>query len=333
MYGDVYMRKIILKRQLESYCKEIYQKFNVIKEIDFKKDIDATQSDEYIYDENGFISFLLQKKGELKSENYITLLGKKENVDGIKIIPTENSDYNLPFLTALFQIDKYLDKELVDIFYMDIELKKNTTFLIRFSNEYYIEKSHKAQKMRKLPNQMFYHDKSKVLDCLFIRQCIKCMAWSGLGRLKNESEPYLTHRFKSNKIRYMMDFKNEVGVINGKKLKIKNLDFLQTNNIYINIASQNLDNKKIDYSTSIKSFIYGSSEGYLYLKSFKIQSRRTQLLILGNSDIKIEQYLDGISKWVDLKSNNRLFVENDVRIRIKLKSRDKIYKIVVLEEK
>ena len=67
------MKNEILKRDIDAYCKEIYERYHVIKEIDFNKDIDVEKSDRYVVDDKyRKLEFLYRSIRNIEMEDYRT---------------------------------------------------------------------------------------------------------------------------------------------------------------------------------------------------------------------------------------------------------------------
>lgn len=326
------MRKSILKRQLQSYCKEVYEKYNVVKEIDFNEDIDVEKSGVYFFDdEEKILRFMFQKKGEISSKDFFTTLGKKEEtIQGVKLIPTENKDYCKSEWINCFLIEKKFNKAENDIFYFEFNIHEKGSFIIRFSNEYYGSKIIDAYNKKTNAGNLKSESKSKVVDYYFVNNRLASMEWSGLGLYYEE---YLEYKYDTKFIRFVVNNKEKYILLGDEKLKTKGLDYINDEHISIIIAGSSIYGEDIDYAALIKSFDYGSSQGYLYLKPFKLDEKKVKVLILGNRDIKVQQYLKLDSKWVNVNKEIEFAQQEEIRLRVDMNSGDIIYKIIIIEDK
>lgn len=317
----------LIKRKVKMSCSKIYENYKLIRDIDLCTGIDFEKSGILRTDrEKQSVTFIYTKKGEINYKDLFASLGHIEQTNqGVRLVADINKDYyNSEWLCNLFTKDMFSPNE-IDIVYLDFKLEGKVWFVIRFANEPYREKEVEAYNKKTRIGNLQSNRKIKGVDYGFSRCGIIYSEWI--------SEPANSHKKFENYSTYesvelTINNKQNYILLGKEKFTTNGVKLINTGRVGITLGVYSICGD----TALIKSFGYGSSEGYLYLKPLQLDQKAAKVFVLGNYDVKKLQYQDTNGIWHDCAGEiSSLYKNQKLILRVGMTNGDKIYKIIITE--
>lgn len=320
--------------RMESIRREIEEKYYIVKEINFNEDIDIERSDKHILDEkNNYLEFLFREIENISPESYTAVLGKSKTVgNGIKMIPTINNDLiNDNKKRATFLVEKPLIQNQVDLVCVNFQRSYSAYFYFFISNHIYHNTMEKIIR-REIPynSEVFISSGSRHINNVFGDNIVTIQT-------RTDSIPdldsALTIPIQNNCDRFLINLKDNYIKLQEKKYNAPYSSFIKKEKVYISLACIPYDSSMENESVLVKSVVYGSRNGLVYLKPFLLKSSKLKVFMICSGNPTIQSYSKKIGKWINITSNNISDSGAEIHLRIKMSLGDKIYHFLIVENK
>lgn len=295
---------------------KVFEKYNIIKEIDFEKDIDTSKSDLYSCND-GQLMFLAGKKKNvdfgwhrLHSSEVLTGEVALDNMDNFRRINGTMFKSEMIISKYALKCDEILEADLSKM----KEIEDNFhVFELHYLTDLWIE---------------YYNNLEKKDDVYLL---------SPFG--KHDSE-YTCIQIL-NKSKYLVDYKN-ADIHGFTNLKSADQFFLSTNALicdnkiygynknnqqYFMINYQNPKEENMDVIFDLDRIKVRDKSGYIYLKPIKIDNLRDyKFVIVANRNLECQVYDVKSDKW-KVYDYGFVVIDSELNFRIKMDSSDRIHRI------
>ncbi|WP_186429889.1 hypothetical protein [Clostridium sp. BSD9I1] len=121
--------------------------------------------------------------------------------------------------------------------------------------------------------------------------------------------------------------------INGKKhIKyIKNLNSFEKRYILLSIKTSDIN--KIGLDKFIKNLSLGKKEGYIYFKPIQVKVKTVQAFMIYSGNPNLQYFNKRKSEWENIREGQKLDVYDNIKLRVKMSSGDRIEDIVFVSPK
>lgn len=296
---------------------------NIYKEVDLKNEIDINESDYYLTDIRGkWIQFIYSNKKRFVPSGFslngkagyedcrFTLQNVALNFQNTHYVILHLFNYNLnndDILHFKFDTNLFNDKEACTISVGD------KLFLKEMRNKYIYGRNSNRNYM----TISLFNKKTK-------------------AQLINNGYIGLTKTSSNGIYDWFVDFKNGIIKLNNsdyfiEKKVLDNLYFMYFTYFY----DKSLGEKYFEYNklnTEYNNLMeIGNREGYIYLKPLKIRSlNKFKIKVLYEGKIEVQRYCLNCNTWKNISINQYIDYNIDIKIRIKLSSFSKVFKVFIL---
>lgn len=337
MYGDVKMKNSIFKRQIESYCKEIHEKYNVIKEIDFHNDIDVEKSDRYVVDgESEHLEFLFKEVEKIEFEDYkLYRFGKFELTQkGIHLIPMIDREIDDSIKRSQVFIKKPILVNRTPLVYVSFNTNKDAILCVRIGNQFFYDTC-RASVEGKIPwnSELKQSNEFQRIEAYFSSSDVFIQQQAGLKKVYIERDVHSS--FNSTSVNCVFNTQKGYLSIEGKEEKLYHKGIFQNQKCYMSISCNSIK-PELQYISKpdayIKEVIFAKEDGFIYLKPIKnLMDKKVQVMMLSSKEVIAQYYDQHQDRWVDVSCNETLQVEEMLRLRIYMNFADRIYNIFIVE--
>lgn len=327
------MKYGIMRRAYNDIIDKIFQKYNLIKEIDFNNDIEVEKSGKFIIDnEGGYLEFLFQKKEEITINDYTTIFGKMEtHGEDVKMIPVLNDKFeDLSQKSVSLVLEKIFMQTEMDVIYIKFNKTKDSYFYFRPSNFAFYNAMHKLKSGNK--NKNLYHSyikDCKTIECIFKDDSVTIAKRVGL---ELDSNTAIRLPLSDNTIEFTINKRTGYVRAGNKKANIPFLSIIREEKMCIGLLSFVQDDVNLNETACIKSILYGTEYGYIYINTFEIQSKVVELIMISSGNPVIQYYVNESNQWVNITKNLDIHINGNTQLRIKMATGDKVYKIFIVEK-
>lgn len=121
--------------------------------------------------------------------------------------------------------------------------------------------------------------------------------------------------------------------INGKKCikYIKNLNSFEKRYILLSIKTSDIN--KIGLEKFIKNLALGKKEGYIYFKPIQVKVKSVQAFMIYSGNPNLQYFNKRKSEWENIREGQKLDVYDNIKLRVKMSSGDRIEGIVFVSPK
>lgn len=339
MCGDINMKKNILKRELESYRKEIYEKYNVIKEIDFHKDIDTERSDRYVVDEKSeCLRFLFREVENIKFEDYkLYRFGKFELLEkGIHLIAMLDKEINDSVKRSQVLVKKPILSHNTPLIYLSFTTNEDSMICVRLGNEFFYDVCSDSVEGRIPWNSSLKQSfEFQRIETYFSFRDIFIQQKAGLKRVYLERD--VCSPIDSTTMNCIFNTKRGYLSIEGKEKIIYNKGIIQNEKCYMSISCNSIkpDLDKISKPEAyIDEIMFGEEDGFIYLYPLKnLKYKKIRFVIVSSKEEVVQYYCKIQGIWIDICSSQAIRAEEILKVRIHMNCGDRIYNMFILEEK
>lgn len=309
---------------------EIYQKHNVIREIDFDRDIDTEKSDRFVIDEKErYLEFLFKSAASISLCDYTVILGeiKEEENRTIRLISSLEKLTEDSLMRAYLLVENKVPFKETDMVFFNIERSKEFAFNIGLNN--YSRYNH--MHMIKNHETGFFEKSEERISFMSTFTGNEAFLNYVTG---NGAELLQTLEMRDTaSIQYILDFKNNLVILNERKYKMPLNSFIEKDTSYINLALLPVKEQEKEPWVHIKEISYGKEQGYIYfnlnLRDYKTD--KIGIYCISSANPGVQVYSKTREEWCDLNQNRFKADHEDIQIRIRMKFGDKIYKIFVVQ--
>ncbi|MPM66192.1 hypothetical protein SDC9_113099 [bioreactor metagenome] len=321
MYRGLKMNRIVLKKDIHDIIGNIYSKYKCVKEVNFSNDIDREKSDVFeIVDAE--LRFIISKEQKLRISDIDTIgfgdIYQEEN--SLICIPKAYPQHGLNNKICSVLLNEDFVKKYKYI-YIDAEFDKDTHFQFILHDLKSFEMTRRFHKDKSALNNEFVKEKHTVKNKK-VHFCFEYPHY--LFYIKDreviEETTHINYIDKEKlkdeivSARILFDLKDKSIILNDlTKLKLKNIDFVNDDIKYIQIA---VGNKNV----KIKQITLGDRRGSIFLKSSIFEENYNKLIIISNRENlviekdKLDKMKNKSGIAIELDGNNilkKIFLEKE----------------------
>lgn len=317
---------------IERLEKEILENHNLVRRIDFRHDVDMKKSDRFVLNLNqGYLKFLFGEKEHITGQDYkIVFGGLEETESGIKPVLSLNEEFgDMSYVSTSLQIAKALDNISADIIFLSFSHRADADFYIRLCSKYFDETI--ARVIRKELNynaKQFDDSRNKSVDFIFRDKTLSIYKRTA-SKLDANGSARLS--LKDNSVDLIINRKKKCALVNGQLIRIPILDYMEDNQIYINIISFAKKELNLSKAATIESFLFGTEEGYIYLNPIELHKDGVQISMIYGGRPTVEYHSEKLDQWIRIMENQTINISKNLRLRIKAKMGERIYRLFVCE--
>jgi hypothetical protein len=337
MYGEIKMKKNIMKHEIESYCKELYEKYNVVKEIDFNEDIDVEKSDRYVIDEeSGSLEFLFKEVEKIEFEDYkLYRFGEFELTQkGIHLIPMIDIEIDDSIKRSQVFIKKPILVNRTPLVYVSFNTNKDAILCVRIVNQFFYDTC-RASVEGKIPwnSELKQSNEFQRTEAYFSSSDVFIQQQAGLKKVYIERDVHSS--FNSTSGNCVFNTQKGYLAIKEKKEKLYHKGIFQEQKCYMSISCNSIKPESHDISQPdayIEEVIFAKEDGFIYLKPLKnLMNKKVQIMMLCSEEVIGQYYNQYQDRWIDVSCNETLQVKEMLRLRIYMNFANRIYNIFILE--
>lgn len=321
-----------MKTNLNIISKEQLDNYDLLRKIDFDKEIDNHKSDNFtINNEKGCLEFISGIALRIEQEDFEVLLGKTEKSEiGFTLIPTFSSNIGIPYKRAMMVVNRKLDFLQIDNVLSDLRMAGGLHLILIFGNKNYLDAIRKVGVLGAEAWSRINGENVSRLSYSYHKNTLTIAGYKGYDNFLHE-----THEVKSlsDSIQILIS-KNDYLRFCGKPVYNK-ADYLFGNDeIYMSVICDiREDSHDEDGNANIKDVVFGNREGHVYLKPISISGNNTRVFMSYSGEPVMQYYSSNEDKWVDIIDSSIVNINNEFIGRLKMKTGDRIYNIMLMQEK
>lgn len=332
----------ILLNNMEQYYERILNDRTLIKEINFKNDIDEekTKNNKYHIDsDKGFLEFSYQAVYSITEDDMLVIAENVKETEKSGLLPKRYSiNYpnrnNYPELDKTFShylIKKTISIDLVDFICIDYK-KGNPYFYVLLCD------SNHTKLLKNIHSNKTLLDKENI-SLENANGCILNLWWHGcrintyVHNRQNLDENNTISQERKIRER-IIDLKNGdittwYGNCKKKKENDKRLIQRKDFNMLVSFKSH-----QVEWAKSMKfinDIVLGTREGYVYLKPVEVASKSVEIAILYSGNVTVQCFNNKIGKWNDVYNLRNIKVNENIHIRFKMNCGSRIFGVLIME--
>ncbi|WP_094548907.1 hypothetical protein [Petroclostridium xylanilyticum] len=311
---------------IEAWGKNMLNKYHLLRELDFTKDIDMERSGIYfVHSEKKYLEFVCKVKEQILFNDYISIIGRThEQEKDVVIIP---SNSNLQIFEDSIKRAITLIRKPIKLNEVDIVL---ISFMVSdFQHDFHI----------RLCNQDYYNWMCKLKEKTMLYNpdiSSRCIAYCFNNKVLSVKSLAGSQISRNNYILLPINDKNIYQILNLKKGFFK--ANLQSSYVYYNELIQKEDQYLYfscnrNAKMTINKLIYGNENGYIYLKPLNYDNEKIHILMECSGRPTLEFFCEVSRQWKIIEDNRLLKLNHQVQLRISMHNGDKIYKMFILKDR
>ncbi|MCX7748450.1 MAG: hypothetical protein N2645_16420 [Clostridia bacterium] len=322
------------------FLEELKEKHQILKEIDFKCDIDNLNSGKYtIYSNKEILQFLYQPVKYINLSDHVVSYGDVlDTPEYLELLPTDNyytSQNNYKSTVGVFKDSIYSQE--VNFIHIQFDLRENKYMMFSLvpRSLYEVLLNFKAGIATWGDIQRGGKEKGNIsVRNVFFNNYLYIGKYDGDEEITQDqiSVPIKLDDIKD----YFINLKQGYFMYNLSKKEIYTQDLLLNGEMYlffgchINAEDPEVKNK----SVKIKGITYGSVEGYIYLKEINLIGAKASVFAYYDGDICIQYLSNDKKQWKNVEQNTCLKdVSGSLNLRIRMNTLSKLYKLFITTDR
>jgi hypothetical protein len=336
------MKDICQKKYIEEKLGSLKVASKIIKEIDFLMDIDEERSGKYrLNTANNSLEFLYTPVEEISKDKFIIINGEIEKrEEGIYLKSNLNDvsqNYNMPRKEAVCFIDYKLDFDNIDCLSFDFSIITSNPkfrFYIPYIEEFGYKILCNVKDRLNSHREVLRSPESNAILYSFLPHQVQINEYIGQHIINN----LVTTTIKNDKINWIVNFQNnQVNCLlddNIKKLSLYYEDRRLTKRDRFYLLLENYDiNCPDNAEVVIKKIETGNSEGYIYFNAMNISYNKARIIMLYSGSPCVECFFEQSNSWIGIDNSSLVNLnDNNLKLRIKMHTGDRVYRILICEE-
>lgn len=320
-----------LYKKVNAIKEKLMNDYNVLREIEFSRDIDMDESDKfYLNSEKGYLEFLMKVNERIRYENLNVLLGESINTEkGIEMLPTPASHVNLSYNRCMLLINRIFDLKRFNCIYMNFDKSIGSKLQIIIGNKNYFNIINEINKYGRN-----VWEKVNSID-------VKATSYH-----VDDDKFYITKldRLKKNTVGLteVPNIREQANLlINSRKYaKLNNVTTIYslTNNFEdghycISLVCDIMEDSKSEGKTYINNLLLGDEEGFIYIKPLSLPTNSAEVFTICSGSPIVQYFSQEQNKWIDIVRSINIKDTRELAMRIKMKTGERIYSILLLKRK
>lgn len=309
--------------------KEIRDKYSVIKEIDFSKEIDIDKSDRFaINSEYGYLRFLYKDVKEVRPDEYSLVNGRMlAKDDSIELLPTLNDMTDNKYKRAHIIMSKGFKLNQVDNIQLDIKLEYKSCLQIMINNKYSQQLFERQKRKEIFLGSIDYDTPKRKLFSYQLGADLIVRKYEGLEEKLKIAVPF-KHRENVN---LELNLREGCAVIGEQKRLIPQVDFDLNEELYVSLFFVSEIESPNDKKVLVNSLKLHRNNGFIYFKPLELRNSNLKVFMLYKGASSVQKYSNKDNEWSVVHNEQQLCINNLNQLRIKMADGDQLFKLMLVK--